>query len=470
MRVAFITPPYGIEERYGTKTRIKKGFLPPLGLAYIATVLKEAGHTVKILDLPVYDYTLEDVKIQMRAFGPEIIAFSAITPTIDKAYLLADQLRKEFPHVVFVFGGLHPSLFPQETLKHEGVDVVVFGEAEYTFRDLVDAIEKGKSLKGIRGVLYKEKSGKIVVNPPRPIIKDLSELPVPSREFFDMERYVPLPNQYKALPVTNMMTARGCPYAKCTFCFEAGDLKPVFRRTSIPKAIEEIRMLVDTYGIREISFWDDVFLMGSFWINDFCAALKKEKLDIYWSCYGYANYLTYDLLKMAKEAGCWNIFYGIEAGNQEVLDLIKKGFTKEQVRKVITWSHELGIETRGSFILGLPGETPARAMETIDFAIELDLDYAQFTLNTPFPSTEMWKTGESYGTMNKNFDQYSVHNPVFVPDGYKNGEELEKMRRLAYRKFYLRSGYIWKHLKRIRSFEDVKKYASGAKFLMGIGV
>lgn len=470
MKIAFITPPYSIEERYGTKTKTKKGFLPPLGLASIATVLQEAGHTVKIYDLPVYDYTLEDVRGLMKTFEPDVIAFSAITPTIDKAYMLADLLRKDLPSAVFVFGGLHPSLFPVETLKHPSVDVVVFGEAEYTFRELADALEKGKNLKGLKGVVYKDKSRKIISNPPRPLIEDISELPIPSRKFFDMDKYIPLPNQYKALPVTNMMTARGCPYAKCTFCFEAGDLKPMFRRTTIAKAIEEIRMLVDDYGIKEISFWDDVFLMGSFWIKDFCAALKKEKLDIYWSCYGYANYLTYDLLKMAKEAGCWNIFYGIEAGNQEVLDLIKKGLTKDQIRKVVKWTNDVGIETRGSFILGLPGETPERAMETIDFAVELDLDYAQFTLNTPFPGTEMWKTGDMYGVLNKKFDQYSVHNPVYLPKGYKNAEELEKMRKIAYRKFYLRPSFAWKHIKRIRNIDDIKKYASGAKFLLGMGV
>ena len=125
MNIAFITPPYSIEERYGTKGGIKKGFLPPLGLAYIATVLKEAGHKIKILDLPVYDYTTEDVKKELTHFDPGIIAMSAITPTIEKAYILADELKKEFHETVMVFGGIHPSLYPQETIKHPSVDVVV---------------------------------------------------------------------------------------------------------------------------------------------------------------------------------------------------------------------------------------------------------------------------------------------------------------------------------------------------------
>ncbi|MEK6903131.1 MAG: radical SAM protein [Nanoarchaeota archaeon] len=466
MNIAFITPPYSIEERYGTKGGIKKGFLPPLGLAYIATVLKEAGHKIKILDLPVYDYTTEDVKKELTHFDPGIIAMSAITPTIEKAYILADELKKEFHETVMVFGGIHPSLYPQETIKHPSVDVVVYGEAEYTFRELAEAIEKRKSLKGIKGTVYKDNKKKVITNGPRPIIKDLNELPIPSREFFDMDRYIPLPNQYKVLPATNMMTARGCPWAQCTFCFEAGDLKPVFRRVSPQRAVEEIRMLVDKYKIKEISFWDDVFLTG--WILDFAKEMKKEKIDIFWSCYGYAKYITYDILKQAKEIGCWNIFYGIEAGNQEVLDTIKKGMTKEKIAEAVKWSHELGIETRGSFVLGLPGETPERARETIDFAIELDLDYAQFTLNTPFPSTEMWKTGDQFGTLDKSFDKYSVHNAVYVPHGYKNKEELEAIRRLAYRKFYFRPKFFWKHLKRVRSLQDIKKYAAGVKFLVGI--
>ncbi len=447
--------------------QIKKGFLPPLGLASIATVLKEQEHVVRILDLPVYDYTLDDISKYISAFNPELIAFAAITPTIDKAYIIATAV-KPYTTATIVFGGLHPSLYPEETLKQcPAVDLVCIGEGEYTFLELTDKLEKQQSITDIPGICYRD--GTLIRRTsPRPIIKDLNDLPIPSREFFEMDRYIPLPNQYKAIPVTNMMTARGCPYNKCTFCFEAGDHKPVFRRVSAQRAVEEVRMLVDSYKIKEISFWDDVFIVGQSWMKEFTDGLKKEKIDILYSCYGYFPYTTHDILKLAKESGCWNIFYGVEAGNQQLLDIIKKGFTKEQARKVIQWTHELGIETRGSFILGLPGETPALAKETVDFAIELDLDYAQFTLNTPFPSTEMWKSGSQYGTLDTNYDQYSVHNPVYLPKGYKSKEELLKMQKYAYRKFYLRPGFAWKHLRRIHNYQDIQKYAAGFKFLLGM--
>ena len=209
-------------------------------------------------------------------------------------------------------------------------------------------------------------------------------------------------------------------------------------------------------------------MIGTNWTTDFFEALKREKIDIKWSCYGYFNYLNKEMLLKAKEAGCWNIFFGIEAGNQMLLDTIKKGFTLDKAREVIKWTKEAGIETRGSFILGLPNETPALAKETIDFAIELDVDYAQFTLNTPFPSTEMWKTGKEYGTINTNFAEYSVHNPVFLPHGYKSKEELQDMQKLAYRKFYFRPSYIMKKILGIRSVTDIKKYAAGLKFLAGM--
>ncbi len=462
MRIAFITPPYSIAERYHTKAKITKGYLPPLGLASIATVLQEAGHTVKIFDLQVLNYPLEELHRQLAAFAPDLIAFAAITPTIDKAYFLARDINSHFD-VPLVFGGLHPTMYPEQTLMDcREADLVVFGEGEYTFRELAEVVEKGKSLKGVRGVCYRDKTGKIIKNPPRRLIMDLNELPIPSREFFDMDLYVPLPNQYKVLPVTNMMVGRGCPYGQCTFCFEAGDFKPLYRRVTVDRAIEEIKMLVEKYGVREISFWDDVFMIGTNWTTDFFDALKREKIDIAWSCYGYFNYLTKDMLRRAAEAGCWNIFFGVEAGNQMLLDTIKKGFTLDKAREVIAWTKEFGIETRGSFILGLPNETPELALETINFAVELDVDYAQF------PSTEMWKTGSQYGVIDTNFKDYSVHNPVFIPHGYKSKEELVAMQRLAYRKFYLRPSYILKRLLSIRSFTDIRKYAAGLRFLAGM--
>ncbi len=467
MRILFITPPYSIAERYHTKAKITKGFLPPLGLASIATVLKENGHTVRILDLPVLNYTLEQLKNYVKEFQPELIAFAAITPTMDKAARIAGYL-KPFTNAVYIFGGLHPSLFPEETLKTVPLaEIVVIGEAEHTFAELADKLEKKQPIHDVAGICYRD-NGHIKRTAPRKLITNLNDLPIPSREFFDMRKYMPLPNQYKRLPATNMLTARGCPYAKCTFCFEAGDHKPIFRRITPERAVAEIKMLVDTYGIKEISFWDDVFLVGQQWMQQFHDGLKKENIDITWSCYGYFPYLNKEILKLAKASGCWNIFYGIEAGNQQLLNTIKKGFTKEQAKQALQWTHELGIETRGSFILGLPGETPALAKETVDFAIECDLDYAQFTLNTPFPSTEMWKTGDQYGTIDKNYDDYSVHNPVYLPKGYANKQELINMQKYAYRKFYLRPQYAWKHLKRIRSFNDVHKYAAGFKFLLGM--
>ena len=468
MLIVFITPPYSIAERYHTKAKINKGYLPPLGLASIATVLKLAGHKVKIIDLQVLEYSLEDIRRELQQFSPDLIAISAITPTIDKAYLLARDI-KQYLSAPIIFGGLHPTMFPEKTLQDcDAVDVVAFGEAEYTFLELADAFEKGKSLKDVKGTCYYDAKRKIVKNDKRALVMDLNELPIPSREFFDMEKYVPLPNQYKVLPVTNMMVGRGCPYGQCTFCFEAGDFKPLYRRVAVDRAIEEIKMLVNKYGIKEISFWDDVFMIGTKWTTDFFDALKREKIDIKWSCYGYFNYLTKDMLKRAADAGCWNIFFGVESGNQMLLDTIKKGFTLNKAREVIKWTKEAGIETRGSFILGLPNETPELAKETINFAIELDVDYAQFTLNTPFPSTEMWKTGTQYGAIGTNFADYSVHNPVFLPKGYASKEQLQAMQKLAYRKFYFRPRYIAKRLMSIRSFTDVKKYAAGLRFLAGI--
>lgn len=465
MNVLLIAPGFGIRERYGFETKSKRGFLPPLGLGYIAAVLEQAGHKVAILDISAQGYTDGDIRRLALQFNPQVVGFSLLTPSAPKTFALARYLKRYLP-LPFIFGGPHASCFPSDCLDHsDGQDTVVVGEGEQTIVELLEWFEGRKHLAHIKGIAYRW--GEVVINPPRPYIADLDSLPFPSRHLFDMPRYMPLPNNYKRLPATNMITSRGCPY-HCTFCFQGGKGGLSYRRHSPARVVDEMALLVRRYGIREISFWDDNFAMNKKWVLTFCELLKNSGLDISWSCVTRVDSVSPDVLEAMARAGCWNVFYGLETGNQQLLDNIKKGTTVEQNRRAVGWAKEAGIEVRASFMLALPGETPELGEETIRFALELDPDYVQFSPTTPMPGTELWDTCQKAGALGSDLSQYTLWTVTYVPEGYKDAQQVRDLQKRAYRRFYLRPKYIWGRLKRIRNLQDFKRCVLGLMIVLGV--
>src|SRR3989338_2670367 len=413
MKILLIFPPYSMKERYNNNVGEDiGGHLPPLGLCYIAAVLEEAGHEVRIMDCPTYKQTQEDVVKEVVDWKPEIVGLAAVTILIDRAVVITKAIKAVAPKTLIVIGGPHPTQMPEDTLRDTGCDMVIKGEAELTFRDIA-----------ANPKLFLEK--KIVDGT---MVRDLNTFPFPARHLLDMKKYNSLPNNYRVSEnVFQMMTTRGCPYT-CTFCASANGK---YRQRSVENVIAEIKHLKEKYNVQEIAFWDEI------------------------------------VTAMAR-TGCWNMFFGIESGNQEMLDNIKKKTTLEMIRKGVAMVKKTGIEVRGSFILGLPGETPEQGRKTIDFAIELDPDYAQFSIATPFPGTELWNTADKWGTLDKNFKDYHIFAPVFLVKGYPNVEELQKMQRLAFKKFYLRPKYIIKRVSRMRNIRDIKRNLKGLKMVLGM--
>lgn len=465
MKIALIAPPFNLfKQGYGTRFNIKEGHLLPLGMAYIGAVLESKGHTVKIIDSPPLGLGIDGIIIRLREFNADIIGISVLTATAPVTKDLIVAIRKVFDTQI-ILGGPHITCFPREVLEeYRDVECTVIGEGEETIAELIDVFFEKDKWWNIRGIGFIDSTNKIVIAPPRPFIENLDTIPIPARHLFDNSLYCALPNQFKRKPNTVMLTSRGCPF-KCTFCFQAGKFGPKFRRHSVDRVIYEIKKLQQKYKIREITFWDDVFTLNKKWVFDFCERLIKERIGIIWTCLGRINTMTKELLDKMAEVGCWSIFYGIETGNQELLDVINKGFTLDECRRVVRWTHEAGIETRGSFMLALPGETPEMAIKTIDFAIELDLTYAQFLPTYPEPGTVLYDKAVEKGK----FIKYEGRTKAaYVPDGYKGPEEVEAMVRLAYRRFYLRPAYFLKHFKKLYSIEDIKRTYNGFKFVTGL--
>lgn len=466
MKILLITPPANLSERYSIKLKESRGHLPPLGILQIAAVLEKAGHAVKVLDLPVLNLSPAGIKKIIKRFTPRIIGFSTLTFNASRTFKIAREIDK-ISKALIVFGGPHVTVFPKETLEKETfIDLIIMGEGEETILGLLHAIETKSSFKKVKGICFRNNNGQVIMNPPRLPIKNLDSLPFPAYHLVDLKKYIPLPNQYKRLPAINIVTGRGCPWGKCTYCFESARLG-FFRRISPRRTIKLIKILVKNYRVKEISFWDDMFIVGEKWINEFCDLLKKESIDISWSCYSRVDMVNPVILKKMNAVGCWNIFYGIESGNQKLLDKIKKGITLEQCRKAIRWTKEAGIESRGAMMIALPGETPKLAEKTIKFAIELDLDYAQFTYTTPYCGTKLFHQCLAEGRLDTNFDKYNAFEPVYVPQGYKDAKQVKAVFKKAYTQFYFRPAYFLKRIKKIRSKDDIRRLLYGLKIFLG---
>jgi len=455
MKVLLINPAWTVENK-GNLWRKVASCYPSLGLAYIAAVLEQDNHEVLFIDMHAENYSPKDIVSiikDKRYQGISHIGITATTPLINCAYEVAEVCKKRFPSAVMVFGGVHPTVLPEEVLQNEFVDVVVRGEGEYTMRDLVG----GAELKSISGISFID-GGKPVHNPDRPPIENLDELPPPAYHLMPIQKYKPAIGSFKRLPAMSIFATRGCP-GKCTFCHRSFAGK--IRSRSAKKIIEEIKILQRDYGIREINFYDDTFTALKKNVEEFCRLLKQEKMDVSWSCFTRVNYVDKKLFRMMKAAGCHQVMMGVESGVQEILDGMNKMVTIKQIREAVKTCKEVGLETRAAFILGSIGETKETMEKTVRFALELDTDYAQFNILTAYPGTELWNVAEKNGWLRVKDYDYSVSDFTLEIPTVSNKEILD-IYKTVHRLYYIRPKVILRRILKIRSFDQLKQDILGA--------
>ena len=431
----------------------------PLSLCYLAAVLREEikDINVKILDSDILNLQHEDVLKYINSYEPEIIGITGVTSTFYLTKELAELIKKRFPNIKIVIGGPHASALPVETMESKCFDYLVYGEGEYTFLDFV----KGKPLSKIKGIIYRNK-GKIKVNPPRELIKDIDTLPYPAIALLpNVGAYHPQAVSYRRKPCFSMITTRGCPY-HCQFC-DHSVFGFKYRAHSPERIFEEIKNLVKNYGVREIKFLDDNFCLDNKRIEKICDLLIEADFDLIWVCSGRVD-MDLNLLEKMKKAGCWQICVGIESGNQKVLDFIHKNIKLERVREFVNKAHKIGIKVRGFFILGHPIDTKKIIEQTINFALSLPLYTAEFALATPFPNTELSQIAEKYGKVSGNLNDYSTITPSFVPKGLTSQYLIRKQKQ-GHKRFYLRLPKVLEFLMEIRGIDDIRKYWAALKVL-----
>ncbi|MFH0979299.1 MAG: radical SAM protein [Candidatus Woesearchaeota archaeon] len=438
-RVLLVKPPTG--DIYGVLKEITPEY-PPLGLAYIAAFLESRGHEIRIIDLSVELYTAQSLCKEVDKFSPSVVGITANTPTADNAYSIIDNLRKTFPRLLYVLGGPHPTALPYEALQH--ADVVVRGEAEQSFLELVTTHQKHgfnlKEFSRVNGISFK--SGKKFINTcERLPEKDLDKYPLPARHLLKMDKY----HYFGARrhPLTNIVTSRGCPF-RCSYC-NKNISGYVYRKRSAANILAELNMLVADYGISEIHISDDTFSMDKNRVLDFCNLVRHERLDLAFYPHNglRVDSINRELLAQMRSIGFYAMVFGVESGNQQILNNIGKGITLQQVRDAFKLAKRFNYETWGFFILGLKGETRQTAMDTIRFARELDPDVAKFHILVPYPGTPDYERLKNRMLVKK-WSDFSIFNrPTFRPENMTE-IELYDLFKLAFRSYYLRPKPIFR--------------------------
>jgi anaerobic magnesium-protoporphyrin IX monomethyl ester cyclase len=471
MKILLIYPPVTV---FGPG---KVGPHPPLSLAYLAAYLEKAGYLVQIIDalalgkenvktrgkLTRVGLGNQDLKRAIRKFQPDVVGISVMfTAFAQDAYQVAKLVKEVDSKTWTVLGGAHVSIDLKQILKDKNVDFAIKGEGEVTFLNLVKALEKNKSLAKVTGIAYRKG---------RKIIKNLDELPFPARHLLPMELYDLGDDPFCIRhPVTAMVTSRGCP-GRCVYCSIHAVWGHTWRGRSAQNVVDEIEHLIKDYGIQEIHFQDDSMSVSKKRMNEICDEIIKRKLDIKWATpNGIAHWmLDKHLLKKMKKAGCYRITFGIESGSPEMRRWVGKPYSLKQAKELTQYANQIGMWTLATNIIGFPYETREQIEETIQFAIDSDVDFALFYRLGPRPGTPVYEIFKKEGWLPK--DERELYSEsVACETKYLKGKELYEIQSEAYSRFFkarllsfLNPVRTWR---KIHSFED-SRYVLG---LMVVGL
>lgn len=374
MRILFVNP---------KSVNIDALPVPPLGILYLASYARSRGYAdLKVADQE-FDLFYPLTKEIERA---DIVAITGTTSQAKNALKVA-SIAKRFNKLV-VFGGSHATFAAEDILRSGNVDIVAIGEGEITFYEILEAARTGKDFSEISGIVFKKNGGIIETNP-RPFIKNLDDIPFPAWDLILFEKYPTRELKRFSGPFTHVMTSRGCT-GKCHFCSSPLLWKyPRFR--SAENVFEEMVQIYNRYGIKNIHIHDDAFTLERSRAIEICKLIISGGIDFRWSCQARPDTVDYELLKLMKSAGCAQIEFGVESGDEEMLKKVRKGYTKEQIRKAFEEAKRAGLATYGFLIVGLPGETLWTWLKSVIFAKSLKMDNCIWKILIPFPGTRIFE-------------------------------------------------------------------------------
>ena len=440
---------------------------PHLGTAYIASYLESKGYQPKIFDRTFS--TWDNLRSNLDNEKPDIVGIACNTLLMQHALEAAKIVKSYSKDITIVFGGTHPTIKPEEVVRHENVDLAVIGEGEVTFHEIV----QDKPLRDIDGIAYLD-GNEVIINKRRAYIEDIDTIPLPARHLIPMKSYL---NSKKGrtswalpTPATTMMCSRGCPF-HCTFCSSNLIFGRKVRFRSPENVVSELEILKNKYNLKGIQFHDDTMTLNKKWLIRLCDLMIEKELNLEWFCNARVGTVDKEILQKIEQAGCTTITFGVESGNQRVLDnIIKKGITIDAIEKTFKEVREsTNLMLHATFMLGSPGETKEEIEQTISFAKKINPDVAHFAITIPFPGTELFDMAPKHGKLT--FDSWSdfhfFRNAVFESNEF-DLDYIRKTLRRAYTSFYLRPGYFFNQIRSTKSFAQLRRKLKGTRLLRNV--
>ncbi|RME56401.1 radical SAM protein [Candidatus Parcubacteria bacterium] len=461
-RVLLLNPPpvkgvrYTRESRCQEQESVLGTVKPPLTLAILASILRNRQIDFLLVDANIERLSVSQIlqRLSMQSFRPDLIVMATTTPTILSDMVVARALKNVLGAKIVAFGP-HVSGAPMATLgEYPWLDAVIVGEPEWPVEQicLASNLDDLKEAPGI--LLQKELHERGACVPAR--VQDINLLPYPAWDLLPLEKYtLPFVNE----PYLLVETSRGCPPA-CNFCVVPLTHGRVFRQRDAHDIVDEIQYGYENFGIRYFNLWADTFTMRQRFLLDFSQEMLERSLPVYWFANTRIDTLSsLEVVRQLRASGCWMLSVGIEVADDNIRYGLSKKFTKEHVHKVIGWLRETGIISVSFFILGYLGENVDTMKMTIDFALDVDPDFAAFYPAVPYPGTPFYAEIERRGWLaTKDWSRYNYSDYVINNHALTRTTVLQ-LQKEAYRRFYLRPRVVWRSMRFLRSLDSAKKAA-----------
>jgi len=408
----------------------------PLGLGYIASVLRADGHHVTLMDLNAENRPFPEIEKELERIDCGLIGIGGLTTTYKFVKEFSSLVKKIKPKVKIMAGNMVSSAHPKLLLDNSEIDICVFDEGEETVRELANKIAKSRDTDNVKGIFFK-KNQEVLFSAPRERIKDLDKLPFPAWDLFAIDIYANnvMNNSYGKKSI-NVSTVRGCPF-KCVYCSRPFGSR-VYMRSS-ESIVSEIKALKARYNIQYIAFSDDLFILKRQRVMDLCDILIKERVNIEWAASGRVNLVDRALLRKMRKAGCRALGYGFESGSQKILDIMKKGADIAQAERAIELTRKAKISVEGAFMFGMIGETEETINETVEFIKRTDLDINRLFYTTPYPGTPLYDMAKKKNRIPEDEDKYvsslgEMYSTFLVNLTDMEGEKLKRLKEDAEKK------------------------------------
>jgi len=396
----------------------------PVGLYYLAGVLKSHQISVDIVDFNIELPTRSGFHKYIKKIAPKIVGVTAYTFNFSVADKIIKEIKGIDSSIITVMGGVHASALPEKILKNNlDLDFIVVGEGEFTFLELCRKILDGETVENVRGLALRS-GGRVVVNSPRELVGDLDDLPIPDRGLLPFRKY----------PVASVQTSRGCPY-NCIFCNINRFYGKKIRLRDPKKVVDECAIIVEKYKRDKIFFFGDAFTFRADWVVEFCDEILRRGLKFIWGCETRVNNVSLPLLRKMSRAGCAEIQYGIDYGDEAILRKLGKDISIESIINAVDWAKKARLSVGAFFIFNVPGEDRSTIEKTFQLIKRIQPVPIEINLLTPYPGTAIWDNPEKFDMRitEKNFDYYTTKKYVMENINFKKNDFIPEFKSLLKR-------------------------------------